>query len=253
MVVNLHSHTYRCHHATGTEKQYIERALQGGIKVMGFSDHIPLINDDGTQDVHRVWVNDAPGYIQTVNALKEDYREVLELHVGFESEFYPAHFGKMLETAQNLGAEYLLLGQHFLFNGTVYVGNAANGDAELEDYVYCIEQAAKTGKFTYLCHPDIIAYGGDRRNLINAYKKICEISNKYSLPVEINMLGIRDNRRYPNPEFWKIAGEYGCETVFGFDAHDAQSAYDGQSLAVAEKMVKEFNLNLNEHPKIVQI
>lgn len=253
MVVNLHTHTYRCHHATDTEKQYIERALQGGIKVMGFSEHIPHINADGTQDIHRMWVEDAPGYFETLNALKEEYRGRIELHIGFESEFYPKQFETMFNRAKNLGAEYLLLGQHFLFDGATYVGDATNGDVELDEYVYCIEEAAKTGKFTYLCHPDIVDYCGDRKTYYNAFRKICEISNKYNLPLEINMLGIRDNRRYPNPEFWKIAGELHCETVFGFDAHDAKNAYDAASIEVAEKMVKEFNLNLNEHPKIVQI
>lgn len=39
MTVNLHTHTYRCGHATGTEEEYILRAIENRIKVMGFSDH----------------------------------------------------------------------------------------------------------------------------------------------------------------------------------------------------------------------
>ena len=42
MDYNLHTHTYRCSHATGTEREYIEAAISAGIKIMGFSDHIPF-------------------------------------------------------------------------------------------------------------------------------------------------------------------------------------------------------------------
>ncbi|MBQ0110791.1 MAG: histidinol-phosphatase [Oscillospiraceae bacterium] len=253
MVVNLHTHTYRCHHASGTEEEYIQNAISGGIKVMGFSDHLPHINEDGSQDGYRIWTDDAKDYIATVNALKEKYKDTIELHVGFECEYYKKYFPEMLARAQKLGAEYLILGQHFIYDGARYAGDGQNGKPELEEYISCIEEAAKTGKFTYLCHPDVFYANLDDGEIKAGYEKICQICNKYSLPVEINMLGIRDHRRYPDPRFWEIAGKYGCETVFGFDAHDAPAAYDSASIAVAEQIVKDFGLNLNEHPKIVQI
>ena len=43
MIANYHSHTTRCRHAEGTEREYIERALQGGLKILGFSDHTPYL------------------------------------------------------------------------------------------------------------------------------------------------------------------------------------------------------------------
>ncbi len=42
MLCNLHTHTWRCHHATGTERAYVEAAIQGDIKILGFSDHTPM-------------------------------------------------------------------------------------------------------------------------------------------------------------------------------------------------------------------
>ena len=37
---NLHAHTFRCQHAYGTEREYVETAIEMGIKEFGFSDHI---------------------------------------------------------------------------------------------------------------------------------------------------------------------------------------------------------------------
>ena len=42
MRMNLHTHTPRCHHATGSEREYIERAIAAGLQTLGFSDHAPM-------------------------------------------------------------------------------------------------------------------------------------------------------------------------------------------------------------------
>jgi histidinol-phosphatase (PHP family) len=45
MTVNYHTHTVRCRHASGTEREYIETAISRGITTLGFSDHSPYIFD----------------------------------------------------------------------------------------------------------------------------------------------------------------------------------------------------------------
>lgn len=37
MIANYHTHTWRCRHADGTEREYVERAIEGGLKILGFS------------------------------------------------------------------------------------------------------------------------------------------------------------------------------------------------------------------------
>ena len=42
MIYNFHTHTYRCHHATGAEEEYIQKAIAGEEKfpvVIGFDAH----------------------------------------------------------------------------------------------------------------------------------------------------------------------------------------------------------------------
>ena len=41
LTTNFHTHTTRCNHASGEDRQYVEEAIKGGLKVLGFSDHSP--------------------------------------------------------------------------------------------------------------------------------------------------------------------------------------------------------------------
>ena len=43
MIANYHTHTPRCNHAVGTEREYVENALEAGLQILGFSDHSPYI------------------------------------------------------------------------------------------------------------------------------------------------------------------------------------------------------------------
>ena len=41
ILANYHTHTTRCNHAMGTEREYIETAISEGFEILGFSDHTP--------------------------------------------------------------------------------------------------------------------------------------------------------------------------------------------------------------------
>ncbi|MFV0479993.1 MAG: PHP domain-containing protein [Anaerorhabdus sp.] len=41
---NFHTHTYRCKHAIGRDEEYVIEAIKAGVKVLGFSDHMPFRN-----------------------------------------------------------------------------------------------------------------------------------------------------------------------------------------------------------------
>ncbi len=41
-IANYHTHTKRCRHAVGEDREYVEAAIEAGLKVLGFSDHTPI-------------------------------------------------------------------------------------------------------------------------------------------------------------------------------------------------------------------
>ena len=46
MIANYHTHTKRCKHATGEDREYVEAASETGLKILGFADHCPWIYPD---------------------------------------------------------------------------------------------------------------------------------------------------------------------------------------------------------------
>lgn len=258
MDYNYHTHTYRCHHASGSVEEYITRAIEGGIKFLGFSDHIPFVCPNGEETFYRILTAEVEEYFSEISLLREKYKNKINIKIGFEMEYYPKHFKKMLENAVGWGAEYLILGEHFLEEEqpdieikSIRMGSGSK--ERLEEFTDCVIEAVKSGVFTYVAHPDIFKFTGDDDIYEEQARRLCKASAEFNVPLEINFLGIRDNRDYPNEKFWKVAGEEQSPVTFGFDAHDAKSAYDGESLVKAKKLVEKYNLNYIGKPEIKDI
>lgn len=256
MDYNYHTHTYHCRHASGTPEEYVLRAISCGIKYMGFSDHAPFICSNDTESGYRVPMKEAKQYCDEIKALAEKYKNQIEIKVGFEMEYYPEHFERMRKAVVESGAEYLILGQHFLDDESVEPEAsfpATESQNRLETYVSLVVEAIKSGAFTYIAHPDVFHYVGGIDIYRKEIRKICIASREYGIPLEINFLGIRDHRYYPNPEFLKLAAEEKSPITFGFDAHDVEVAYDGESLEKAKAAVEKYHLNYIGRPQIVRI
>ena len=82
-------------------------------------------------------------------------------------------------------------------------------------------------------------------------RKLCKSAVVHDIPLEINLLGCRSYRMYPNKSFWKIAGEEGCSAVFGFDSHTAKDAYDEASIPVAEWLAERYGLKVIDYPTLI--
>ncbi|MBE6769817.1 MAG: PHP domain-containing protein [Ruminococcaceae bacterium] len=253
MLTNYHTHTYRCNHASGTEEEYIERAISCGVQIMGFSDHAPIPFEAGYNTGWRVPKEKAQEYVDTINALKEKYKDKIELHVGFEMEYYPEYFDEMFAFVKSAGAEYLILGEHYLGKENdgrrSSAGPGHTGDS-ITEYVDLIIEGMKTGKFLYVAHPDILNYNGDDERWEREMTRLCEAAKKLQIPLEINCLGIRDNRTYSSEKFYKIAGQVGATMIIGFDAHDAMSACDNESLEKIKVLKEKYNLKIIESIEI---
>ncbi|MBQ2061300.1 MAG: histidinol-phosphatase [Oscillospiraceae bacterium] len=226
MLVNYHTHTWRCNHAEPDERAYIESAIAAGVKVLGFSDHTPYPFPPEHVSWFRMSVEEAPRYFDLIRKLRDEYKDRIEIHVGVEAEYYPAYFPAMLELLRENGCEYMLLGQHFLFNEEKpeYGSAAATNDpAMLRQYVDQTIEGMATGLFTYLAHPDLIRFTGDEATYRLHMRRLCCAAKELDVPLEMNLLGFRENRHYPTRAFWELAAEEGNRTVLGWDAHTAAS------------------------------
>lgn len=221
MLANYHTHTVRCMHAVGSEREYIEHAISQGFKILGFSDHVPQPYPDDFKSHIRMTMDELPDYIDTLLRLREEYRDSIEILIGFETEFFPRYFDRLLDELRKYPVDYMILGQHNVPDEPdgFYVGNRTNDEAALKAYVDLTIEGMKTGLFTYLAHPDLINFTGDDDTFRKHMSRIVEASIDLKLPLEINMYGFLDKRNYPCDRFFKMASEMGADFVIGCDAH----------------------------------
>ena len=195
MRYNLHTHTYRCNHASGTDREYVEAAIKAGMKTLGFADHCPQFFPNDYYSTFRMRPEAAADYVESLRTLKKEYKDDIEI--------------------------LMIMGQHFIHNEyevpNYYASNPTYEDAK--QYVRQTLEGLRTGMFTYIAHPDILRHEDPvfYRELMTEY---CRELKDMDIPVEYNILGYRNKKWYPNALFWQVVAEVGNRVVLGYDAHE---------------------------------
>ena len=227
LTTNLHTHTFRCHHASGTEREYIEAAITSGIKVLGFSEHAPLIFEDGHEAHYTMNYCDVDDYFTTLKALKKEYKKDIQIHFGFEMEYYPKYFEENMKKLEPYGVEYLILGQHMTQNGTSpYVGWYFGDPHILTCYVDDVIQGMKTGRFTYVAHPDLPLLDANIEIFQMEMDRLCAAAAELKVPLEFNLQGFLKRRNYPSDILLDLVKKYKNDIIIGVDAHCAEQLSD---------------------------
>lgn len=225
MIANYHTHTWRCKHAEGLEREYVEQAIRAGVRILGFSDHTPYPFPDGYVSFFRMAPSQAEDYFTTLTDLKREYAGQIEIHIGVEAEYYPAHFEALLQFLAAYPCEYLIMGQHYTHNERdgAYSGGETDDGSVLTQYVSQVLQGLQTGVFTYLAHPDVLHWSGSEALYRQEMERLCRGAKALDIPLELNLLGLELGRNYPCGMFWEIAGQVGNCAVLGCDAHRPQA------------------------------
>ena len=223
MKVNLHTHTYRCRHAKGTDEEYVLAAIDAGYDKLGFADHTPFPYTDGFCNGDKMTVEELPDYIASVNSLKETYKDRIEILLGLECEAVPEFFPFLAEVKQQM--DYLILGSHGDKRIDPYSG-ALTEAKQLWRYLDFTLEGMETGLFLYLAHPDVMLglYPAFDETAAEVSRKLCREANRLGLPIEYNLYGVFKGAKpgclgYPCDAFWRIAAEENCVAVVGVDAH----------------------------------
>ncbi len=243
---NFHTHTFRCGHADLIEdEEYIKEYIKMGFKKITFTDHCPEKTAIDTRDNIRMLYNEKNEYLTNIQKLKEKYVNQIIIESGFEVEYLPGEEENLKELKKE--TDKLILGQHFIYdkNGNLKCfRNRSNFDREeLLTYVNYIEESVKLGIPDIIAHPDIYMLGKDifGENEAEVAHKICQIAEKYYIPLEINLAKIFNdtyykdkilnndsietqrerltNIKYPCREFWEIASNYNIKVLYGIDVH----------------------------------
>lgn len=258
MKTNYHTHTYRCGHAEPDERAYIECAIRAGFDVLGFADHSPQIYPEGYSSGIRMSPEGTAEYVSTLAALKEEYRDRIELCIGFETEYYPSLFQKLLTHLEPFPYDYLILGQHSLGDeiGEPYMGAAFDDERTLARYVDQCTEAMETGAFSYFAHPDLPRFTGSKDFYRTEMRRLCRAAVGCNVPLEFNLSGFGAGIWYPSPILWEEATAVGAVAILGWDAHQAAFLTDSHVEALAIERLNNLGIKridrldlIRPHPK----
>ncbi|MCR5420706.1 MAG: histidinol-phosphatase [Lachnospiraceae bacterium] len=249
MLANYHTHTVRCKHAVGTEREYIEHAISQGFRILGFSDHVPQpYPNDFTSNI-RMSMGQLPEYIEVLLQLREEYKDKIQLLIGFEVEYSIKYFNKLMNILQDYPIDYIIQGQHNVpdeIDG-FYAGSKTGDEKILKSYVDYTIEGMKTGMFSYLAHPDLINYTGDDLTFQKHMQHLIAASIDLNIPLEINMYGFLDKRNYPCNRFFKLASEMGADFIIGCDAHKPDVVRQPENLEGFTDFLKSNNIKYGDN------
>lgn len=278
--INFHTHTYRCGHANGTEKDMIEAAIRLGIEDLGMSCHVPLPHYRkhllkslpairgirSLVSLMMAFIKNGPHmrmpykqmdeHLQKIEECQDKYKNQIHIYKGFEAEGLTEYFDYYQSLLDTNKVDYLILGHHFhkhcIHND--YYGRKNLTKKDIYQYCNDVEKAMETKMFSYLAHPDLFLFGYQDYgiDMQTVSRRICEKAKECHIPLEINAGGIRKGLEkvngeelylYPNTHFWKIASEVGNDVVLGFDAHDPSDFNEGM-YQMMMNFAKEHNLHV---------
>lgn len=225
-LVNLHNHTARCGHATGTMDQYIEAALEKGISIFGFSDHAPLPPPlcEG--------ITMAPGeteeYLTDIFNARQKWKNRCRILAGFEVDFPLFEtFDRAYLTDPRI--DYLIGSCHFLgdwpFDHDDYIDEFSKRDINeiYRQYLAILEDLADARLFNIMGHFDLIKKFGHRAtsDMSNEIRSVARKAAAAGMAVEINTSGLIKPVKeiYPSENIVRILFEENVPVTLGSDSH----------------------------------
>lgn len=253
---NYHTHTKRCGHAVGEDKDYVLEALGMGFTELGFSDHIML------PDFHERNVRGdfelADSYYRSIAELKEKYADRMKIYTGFEAESFSLYFPYYRSLLDTSRIDYLILGNHSRMDERHELINHFSKVRTAEDlYEYrdLALSALNTGMFSCFAHPDYFMSSVENvdRDVKKVMTDLIAICMELDIPLEVNTAGIRNGKKkigdetrwvYPTDAFFSLAGKMGAKCIIGIDAHAPNQLSDETSLEEAVRFARKHDLKL---------
>lgn len=227
----------------------MQAAIRRGMHVLGFSDHVPYPFSNGHCSGFRMDPQEHRVYVREIQELQARYRDQIQIYIGYETEYYPKEFPAMLKNINQYPWDYLILGQHFTHNeydGAWSGSKKVGTEAHLVQYVNQVIEGMETGYFSCVAHPDLIWYREDAAIYQREMSRLCQAAIRLQMPLELNFLGLGEDRDYPYAPFWKMVGEMGAPVIFGCDAHVPEALLDEATYQKAISWQQQYGLNVQE-------
>lgn len=230
-LIDCHIHTERCGHATGTVAQMVGAAVFSGMGGIVLTEHLPLPESLDPDHQLAMLSCDLASYADEV---REQAARVkgLEVVLGAEADWLPGResFARdVRDTARELGVQVLLGSVHFLdewaFDDPHRIEEWETHDVDTvwRDYfsVWC--DAASSGVFDVMAHPDLVKKFGHRPGFDprELYSQAAVAAAAGGVLIEVSTAGLRKpvGELYPASDLLEAFSAAGVGATVGSDAH----------------------------------
>ncbi|MDX9902647.1 MAG: histidinol-phosphatase HisJ family protein [Bacteroidales bacterium] len=198
-------------------------AISKGFREIGFSDHIH------PSGIHSKWCMDhdrLPEYAERIMALRREYPET-EIRMGIELDYIPGTGKEALQIIRSFPFDYIIGSVHYLGDETVdlgpefYIGKDI--DEIYENYFNLICEAAASGLFDIIGHPDLVRIHRFRPegDISHLYRLMAAAFRIHDVAFELNTNGRNRPLQdfYPDRRYLSLFAEQGVPVCVNSDAH----------------------------------
>jgi histidinol-phosphatase (PHP family) len=269
-----HTHNSLCKHAVGTIEDYVKKAIELDLNVIGISDHFPyeyLSSEipslkDIPYEGYAMPTNNLETYILQLDNLKEKYVNQIHIRTAFEIDFFKHQdhiLNKYLKSYINkldyiLGSVHVLFGKAgvFAFDDGRFLNKYKEYDANDEIYIEyydSLQVMIKSSSFEF----DIVSHFDlpkkfdkrveDKKLIMEKVIETLELIKKRNLTVEINTSGLRKKAKeqYPSEKIIREMHHLDIPILLGSDAHKPDEI--AHKFKETTKLLKKIGFNQLAH------
>src|SRR3954453_7255547 len=201
-------------------ERYVEVAAERGVEALGVSEHVYRFRQALEVWQHPFWREEAR---DDLDAYCEFVRNETSLGLGIEADFVVGAEDRMATLLEARDWDYVVGSIHFLRDRAVDHTEHDVWDTtrDVEDvwrrYFELLGEAARSGMFDILAHPDLVKMWGPERprpegDLRRFYERAVDGIAEAGIAVELSTAGLRKRVQelYPAPAFLEMCLEAGA-------------------------------------------
>jgi histidinol-phosphatase (PHP family) len=214
---------------SGNAERYREAAAARGIEELGVAEHVYRFTQALDVWDHELWRESARDDLDAYCAF---VREETDLRLGIEADYLPGAEDRLAALLESYEWDYVIGSVHFLRDAAVDmrgewdVWRSGDPDKVWARYFETLGEAARTGMFDVLAHPDLVKVWGSSAprpegDLRRFYDRAMDGIAESDVAIEVSTAGLRKPvaEIYPAPAFLELCLEAGRPVSLSSDAH----------------------------------
>ncbi|MBI2213507.1 MAG: histidinol-phosphatase HisJ family protein [Acidobacteria bacterium] len=230
-VTDYHTHTFRCGHATGTMRDYVEAAIRAGITDVGLTDHLWLYFQPNESRDRRWAIAEDQFDVHYAEMLeiREEYRGRIDVRVSVEADYAAGHEETLLSILSRYEFDFVLGSVHFMDGWLIDDPDQAHRYREervaeiYRRYFENLRRAIALGCFDVLAHFDLPKKFGflPEEDLSAIVGETLDLAREKGVAIEVSTGGLRKpiGEIYPAPAILKEMRMRDIPIVLSSDSH----------------------------------